>query len=212
MPWKERYGVGGSASRLHSLIAQRSAATPAEREALDARIWDLFGETWTIMFTDLAGFSRQVAKFGIIHFLQTIYESERILFPVVEAHDGIVLKVEGDSFMVLFRNPTRALQAARAMNDVLDEWNTERSHEELVLLCIGLGYGKMLRIGDTDVFGAEVNASAKLGEDQARAGEILATDAFVQAAGIPATNLEPLENAPPGAARAWRIVGGGGAV
>lgn len=207
MPWKERYGVGGSASRLHSLIAQRSAATPAERDVLDARIWDLFGETWTIMFTDLAGFSRQVAKFGIIHFLQTIYESERILFPVVEAHDGIVLKVEGDSFMVLFRNPTRALQAARAMNDALDDWNTERSHEELVLLCIGLGYGKVLRIGDTDVFGAEVNASAKLGEDQARAGEILATDAFVQAAGIPAANLEPLENAPPGAARAWRIVG-----
>jgi len=207
MPWKERYGVGGSASRLHSLIAQRSKATPAEREILDSRIWDLFGETWTVMFTDLAGFSRQVAKFGIIHFLQTIYESERILFPVIEAHDGIVLKVEGDSFMVLFRNPVRALQAARAMNDALDEWNTERDLEELVLLCIGLGHGKLLRIGDSDAFGAEVNASAKLGEDEARAGEILATDAFVKAAGIAPENLELLPKAPPGAERAWRIVG-----
>ncbi|MCB9497780.1 MAG: adenylate/guanylate cyclase domain-containing protein [Fibrobacteria bacterium] len=207
MPWKERFGVGGSASRLESLIAQRSSAAPEEKERLDRRIWDLFGETWTIMFTDLAGFSRQVARFGIIHFLQTIYESEKLLFPVIEAHDGIVLKVEGDSFMVLFRNPHKALQAAQAMNEVLDEWNTERPHEELVLLCLGLGYGRVLRIGDHDVFGSEVNAASKLGEDEARAGEILATDAFVKEVGLPPERLEALAKAPPGADRAWRIVG-----
>jgi len=207
MSWKARFGTSGSSARLQSLIAQRSGATDAERVRIDARIWDLFGETWTIMFTDLAGFSRQVARFGIIHFLQTIYESERLLFPVVEDHDGIVLKVEGDSFMVLFRNPAKALQAARAMHEVLDDWNTERAHEELVLLCVGLGHGPMLRIGDDDVFGTEVNAASKLGEDEARAGEILATDAFVKAAGIDPSRLEPLAKAPPGAEKAWRIVG-----
>jgi hypothetical protein len=52
-----------------------------DKENIDARIWDLFGEEWCVMFTDLSGFSRGVAKFGIIHFLQTIYESERILIP-----------------------------------------------------------------------------------------------------------------------------------
>jgi adenylate cyclase len=208
MPWRERYGSHGSASRLRALIAQRSEASPLEKAAIETRIWDLFGETWTIMFTDLAGFSRQVARFGIIHFLQTIYESERLLFPVVEAHDGIVVKVEGDSFMVLFRNPAKALAAAKAMHEVLDDWNTERPHEELVLLCVGLGHGTVLRIGDHDVFGTEVNAASKLGEDEARAGETLATDAFVKIAGIDPARLEPLAKAPPGAQRAWRIVGG----
>jgi len=207
MPWRQRVGAGGSVARLFHLIGQRSEADASEHAVIDQRIWDLFGETWTIMFTDLAGFSRQVAKFGIIHFLQTIYESEKLLFPVIEAHDGILLKIEGDSFMVLFRNPVKALQAARAMNDVLDDWNIEKPHEELVLLCIGLGHGPMLRIGDEDVYGAEVNAASKLGEDEARAGEILATDAFVQAAGIHESCLELLPKAPPGAARAWRIVG-----
>lgn len=208
MPWKERFSLGGSAARLHDLIAQRSQSSPAEREELDARIWDLFGETWTIMFTDLAGFSRQVAKFGIIHFLQTILESEKLLLPVVEAHDGLVLKTEGDSFLAIFRNPRKALLAAHAMHELLDDWNTERPHEELVLLCIGLGYGHVLRVGDRDVFGAEVNAASKLGEDDARAGEILATDAFVQAAGVHPSQLEPLAKPPAGASKAWRIVGG----
>jgi len=33
----------------------------------------------------------------------------------------------------------------------------------------------MLRIGDVDVFGAEVNSASKLGEDIAGSGEILVT-------------------------------------
>lgn len=207
MLWTERYGIGGSEARLRNLIAERAAAPEAERATIDERIWDLFGETWAIMFTDLAGFSRQVAKFGILHFLQTIHESERLLFPVVEAHDGLILKTEGDSFLAIFRNPSKALQAARKMQDVLDDWNSERPHEELVLLCVGLGYGRVLRVADRDVFGAEVNAASKLGEDEARAGEILATDAFVKAAAVDPSSLEPLSKAPPGAERAWRVVG-----
>ena len=39
----------------------------ADLARIDQRIWDLFGEEWAVMFTDLAGFSRQVEAFGIIH-------------------------------------------------------------------------------------------------------------------------------------------------
>ena len=44
------------------------------KEDLDRRIWDLFGEDWAILWTDLTGFSRNVATFGITHFLQIIHE------------------------------------------------------------------------------------------------------------------------------------------
>jgi len=157
------------------------------------------------MFTDLSGFSRNVAEFGIIHFLQVIQESQRLLIPVIEAHDGILLKIEGDSFMVIFRKPERALAAAREMMAVLEEYNVGRLQEEAVLLCLGLGYGDMLRIGDADVFGAEVNAASKLGEDIAQAREILVTDAFLEALEERPV-AEELEKAPPGANRAWRLV------
>ena len=132
------------------------------------------------MATDFSGFSRHVAKFGIIHFLQTIYESERLLIHIVEAHDGILLKVEGDSFLVVFRNVSKAIDAAVEMQQVLGVYNAEKTDEEKVLLCVGLGYGNMPRIGVEDVFGVEVNPASKLGEDTVRASEILATESVVE--------------------------------
>src|SRR5512137_2595103 len=103
MTWADPIRTSYSEGRLERLIAARTKRG-ADKAAIDARIWDLFGERWCVMFTDLSGFSRNVAEFGIIHFLQTIYEAERILVPIIEAHDGILLKVEGDSFLVIFRN------------------------------------------------------------------------------------------------------------
>ena len=70
--------VGGSEERLWQLIEERTR-TGADTETLDRRIWDLFGETWAIVFTDLAGFSRKVEEFGIIHFLQVIHMARRVL-------------------------------------------------------------------------------------------------------------------------------------
>src|SRR5947199_3022860 len=113
---------GASEDRLYNLIQER-LAPGADKKAVDQRVWDLFGEEWCIMATDLAGFSRGVAEFGIIHFLQTIYESERILVPVVEEHDGILLKVEGDSFFVIFRNVQKALRAAVEMQRTVGRYN-----------------------------------------------------------------------------------------
>lgn len=170
-----------SEERLQKLIAARLAPN-ADREKIDQRLWDLFGEEWCIMFTDLAGFSRGVAQFGIIHFLQTMYESERLLIPVIENHDGIMLKVEGDSFLVIFRNVQKGIRASIEMQHVLTAYNVDRNAEDQVLLCVGLGFGRVLRIGDTDVFGAEVNAASKLGEDTAKAREILVTAAVRDAA------------------------------
>src|SRR6266545_4697360 len=95
---------GASEDRLEKLIEQRLEPA-ADKRAVDRRIWDLFGEDWCVLYTDLSGFSRNVAEFGIIHFLQVIHESRKLLIPVIEAHDGILLKTEGDSMLITFRNP-----------------------------------------------------------------------------------------------------------
>lgn len=198
--------VSASEDRLERLIQER-LLPGADREKIDSRIWDLFGEEWCVMFTDLSGFSRNVAKFGIIHFLQTIFEAERLLIPVIEDHDGILLKVEGDSFLVIFRNCSKAIQCAVSMQGVLKQYNTDKSDEEKVLLCVGLGYGRVLRIGDTDVFGAEVNAASKLGEDTAKAWEILVTEAVREhARGIEGVSFQETGETMPGAGRAYKTV------
>jgi len=204
--FRRRIVHGASEERLQKLIAARIEAA-ADRDSIDQRIWDLFGEEWCIMSTDLAGFSRNVAEFGIIHFLQTIYESERILIPVIEKHDGILLKVEGDSFFVIFRNVQKAIRASIEMQRTTVRYNAARVPQEHVLLCVGLGFGRVLRIGDADVFGAEVNAASKLGEDIAKASEILVTKAVCDAAAsIDGISFEPIDDVPPGAEAAFRIV------
>ncbi len=174
MAYRGMIGASASEDRLEKLIEDR-LKPGADKDKIDNRIWDLFGESWAIMFTDLSGFSRNVAKFGIIHFLQTIYESERLLIPIIEDHDGILLKAEGDSLLVIFRNVAKAMSGAIAMQRALLIYNKDKAEEEKVLLCVGIGYGKVLRIGDIDVFGHEVNTASKLGEDTADAYEILVT-------------------------------------
>ncbi len=195
----------GSESRLWDLIRQRTQPG-TDKAALDARIWDLFGDTWSIMFTDLSGFSRQTARFGITHFLQIIHEQKRLLLPIVAAHDGILVKVEADSFLILFRRPSTALRCALAMQHACQIYNRDRVEEEQVLLCLGIGHGRILKIGDSDVYGAEVNAASKLGEDTAKSHEILVTEAAREAAGEVEGILgyELLEAAIPGSERNFR--------
>lgn len=194
-----------SEERLEKLIEER-LKPGADRETIDRRIWDLFGEEWCVMFTDLSGFSRGVAQYGIIHFLQTIHESERLLIPLIEDHDGILLKVEGDSFLVIFRNPAKALACSVAMQRTLHGYNRDQAEVDQVLLCVGLGFGRLLRIGDSDVFGVEVNAASKLGEDRAGPREILATENVKQRSGdVPGVTFTPIEDGPLGVGACYRV-------
>ena len=204
MPFRRSVFVSASEDRLQKLIAAR-LEPDADKDSIDRRVWDLFGEEWCIMTTDLMGFSRSVALFGIIHYLQTIYESERLLVPIIEQYDGIMLKMEGDSFLVIFRNVQKALFAAVGMQRALKIYNEARTPEEQVLLGMGLGYGRVLRIGDQDVFGLEVNAAYVLGEDIAGAYEILVSAAVRSAAKGMEEIFEEISDAPTGIGAAYRV-------
>jgi class 3 adenylate cyclase len=195
----------GSEIRLWELIDARTRPG-ADVQSIDQRIWDLFGEDWAIMFTDLSGFSRQVAAFGIIHFLQVIHEQNRLLLPLVSQHDGILIKIEADSYLIIFKRASTALRCAIAMQHACQTFNRPRAPEDKVLLCVGLGFGRILRIGDVDVFGKEVNAASKLGEDIAKANEILVTEALRDAAGaIDGIGYTAIEQPVPGSERNYCV-------
>ncbi|HXU69683.1 MAG TPA: adenylate/guanylate cyclase domain-containing protein [Polyangia bacterium] len=199
------YDLTGSEARLWALVEERTRAG-ADTARIDQRIWDLFGDEWAIMFTDLSGFSRQVAAFGIIHFLQVIFEKKRLLLPIVAAHDGILIKVEADSFLIIFKRPESALACAIEMQHACQKLNHRRVPEEKVLLCVGIGFGRILRIGDADVYGQEVNAASKLGEDTAKSDEILVTASVREAVGAPAgLHFEELDESVPGSKLNFRV-------
>ncbi|MDH5655335.1 MAG: adenylate/guanylate cyclase domain-containing protein [Spirochaetia bacterium] len=207
MPLNRQIGQSASEDRLEKLIEER-LQPGTDKKAIDTRIWDLFGEEWAVMFTDLSGFSRGVEEYGIIHFLQTIYESQRLLIPVIDNHDGILLKVEADSLLIIFRNPMKAVDCAINMMKVLEDYNIHTPEIEDILLCVGIGFGKMLRIGDHDVYGAEVNAASKLGEDTAEARQILITENVRNALvdhKREDLNYQKMEKSPPGARASYEL-------
>lgn len=196
-----------SEARLWSLIEQRTA-DGADVAAIDARIWELFGERWAVVFTDLAGFSRKTNQFGIIHFLQIIFKSKQLIYPVVIDSAGLILKSEGDSLMLLFRTAERALRCSIEMQRAVQMASARMVPEDQVLLSIGVGYGDVLRVGDHDVWGHEVNVASKLGEDTAAPHDILVTAAVVAEVGdaFPDLSFEPLRREVAGSTSNFRVV------
>ncbi len=196
--------------RLESLMAARLEAG-TNTKLIDKRIWDSFGEKWCVMFTDLCGFSRGTEKFGIIHFMQIIFESERLILPIIEEFDGFLIKSEGDSLLVIFKRPEKAIQCCKKIHQALHEYNETKNEEEQILFCVGLGFGDILNIGYADVFGAEVNAASKLGEDTAKAWEILVTENVKNEVTQTTVNtdmnlnFEPIDFIPPGAKGAYKV-------
>jgi adenylate cyclase len=199
-------GIGeDSEALLWRLIEERTRAG-ADVQAIDKSLWDRFGETSAVMFTDLSGFSRHVAAFGIVHFLQVIHEQKRLLLPLAAEHEGTLVKTCADSFLLLFRGVDSALRAAVAMQQACQQYNVGRLPEQQLLLCVGVGYGRVLRIGDHEVFGQEVNAASKLGEDTAKADEVLVTLAARDAAGeVPGLSFHELGFEVPGSDRNYRL-------
>lgn len=192
--------------RLRKLLHSRLDPL-ADRKAIDQRLWDLFGEHWSIMITDLSGYSRKVEAYGITHFVQSIYESHDLFIPIVDEYDGWLLQDYADNLLVLFRNPKKALACAIALQHATLAYNDGRDELDHIVACVGLGKGDVLRIGPYKIFGQQVNAASKLGEDTASGGEILVTGAFQKAVDeFPDVGFEPLENVHSSAETAFRVI------
>jgi class 3 adenylate cyclase len=195
----------GNEARLWRLIGERAKAG-ADVEHLDERIWDLFGEDWAILYTELAGFSRHIATLGI-HFLQIIHEQRRILLPIADRHDGILIRMDADSLLLIFRRVATAIACAVEMQYASQISNVSRSAEDQLLPTVGVGYGRVLRVGDREIFGKEASAARTLGEERAKANEILITQAARWAAGeMRGVRFRDLGLSVPGSDRNYRLI------
>jgi adenylate cyclase len=176
---------------LSRLIEER--LTPnADQVDIDHRITALFEEEWCVVFSDMVGFSKHAEVHGMISALCSLHELKRVSRPIFEASGGFVVKTLGDSFLTLFRRPQDGLSCQLQLNRALLAYNATRDPVRHLEIGSGIGFGRVLKIGDEDVFGREVNAASRLGEDLAKAQEILITDAARAAVmHLPGVDFEP---------------------
>ncbi len=167
-------------SRLHHLLQERIEHPERERE-VDQLIHQTFDQDCAILVLDLSGFSRLTIRHGIIHFLAMVHRMTAIAEPVVTHHQGRLIKQEADNLFAVFPQVNAAVDAAVDILKGFAAVNTGLPNDKDLHASIGIGYGTTLLIGDSDLYGSEMNLASKLGEDIARQNEILLTEeAFKQ--------------------------------
>jgi adenylate cyclase len=161
---------------LGRLIEER--LTPgADVAEVDRRIRAAFEEEWCVLWADMAGFSRERMEQGVIPFLCLVHELRRVVKPILEQHGGLLVRNTVDTYLVLFRRPPDALHCAQQLQRALAAYNQSRPPEGHLQLRNGIGFGRVMKIGDAEVFGVEVVHATYLGGMFGRNGEILVTDA-----------------------------------
>jgi class 3 adenylate cyclase len=117
----------------------------------------------TFLFTDIEGSTRLLHALGDGY--RTVQDRHgEIIRASVAAEDGYVVRTEGDSFFVTFRNPVQAVRAAVAVQRRLasNAWPTGSE----VRIRMGLHTGQGVLGGD-DYIGIDVNTAARIGRHTA---------------------------------------------
>ncbi len=164
---------------MHSfsaLLDALNSAAPERRPAIEQLILDAFQRRKAVLALDMSGFTLTVRRDGILSYLRQIRRMQQITMPIVLAHQGAVVKNEADNLLAVFDDAQQAVLAALEMmqSAALDATGTAPA----IAFSIGIDHGDVLFIDHVDCFGDAVNLAYKLGEDIARPGEVLLTQAM----------------------------------
>lgn len=130
------------------------------RKEIDRTLLERHSREVAILFTDIVGSTAFYEARGDIEGLARVHRHNELLFPLVEAHGGRVVKTIGDALMAVFDDPPRAVDCAAAMQRALDA-TAPAEGEEPIEVRIGVHAGRVLVDGD-DVFGDTVNTAARV--------------------------------------------------
>ncbi len=129
-----------------------------------------------VLFTDIEGSTAYFTRKGDLAGRILVQRHDDLLFPVVDAHGGRVVKTTGDGMLAAFDEPAQACLAAAAMLRAVAAFNgaQDDAGEELhihVAIHAGIGFHD-----ERDIYGNLVNIAARV-EKLASRDQILVTEA-----------------------------------
>jgi len=169
--------MAGHAHFQALLLRYSQEPDEARRQALEAELWQVYGCERAVLVLDMSGFSQLTHRYGIVHYLSMVRRMQLTAEPIVRGFGGVLVKFEADNCFAMFAEVDGALRSALALNQAFDAANRMTPDELDIRIACGIDYGRILVIEDRDFFGDPVNRACKLGEDLARPGEILITQA-----------------------------------
>ncbi|MBC8488241.1 MAG: tetratricopeptide repeat protein, partial [Bacteroidetes bacterium] len=105
-----------------------------------------------IVFTDIVGYTKQMEK-DEQRTMQLLQKQREIIFPIVEAHDGEVVKEIGDGLLIMFQSAVEAVRFAINVQ--------KRLKDEDLTIRAGIHIGDVI-FKEGDVFGSAVNTAARI--------------------------------------------------
>jgi len=138
-----------------------------ERERIDTILKEEFHKETTILFTDICGYTAYTEKRGDLSARAMLQKHNDIILPLIEAHEGTVVKTIGDAVMATFPGPLAAVKAASDIQKGLLRHNMAAGPDDRIHVKIGINTGQALLDG-ADVYGDAVNVAARI---QSKAGK-----------------------------------------
>src|SRR4030042_5629564 len=96
-----------------------------QRARIDKDIQEKFRKKMTIIFSDICGSTVYVKKKGDITGRAWMQQHHDIALPIIKAHDGRILSLEGDGFLASFTNALSAVNASVAIHKALKTHNRQ---------------------------------------------------------------------------------------
>lgn len=149
------------------------SADSGRRAEVEAEIWKRYGVERTVLVWDMSGFSLVTRRRGIVYYLSMVRRMQEVTLPIVQHHDGELVKFEADNGFAVFPDVDQGICSAIAMNAAFDEENARYPDAFDIEISCGLDHGNLLLLEGKDFYGESVNIASKLGEDLAGPGEIL---------------------------------------
>ena len=138
-----------------------------ERERLTQVIEEKFKQEVTILFTDICGYTKYMETKGDISGRNMLQKHNDIVMPLVDQHNGVVIKTIGDAIMATFEDSLEGVKAAVGIQKGLSEYNRKTEVSNRIHVKIGVNTGDVL-VDEGDVFGDAVNVAARI---QGKAGK-----------------------------------------
>ena len=132
-----------------------------QRQEIDALLQEKFRRDVTILFTDIQGSTAYFSQRGDVDGRLMIKRHNDLLFPIITAHEGTVVKIIGDAIMASFQEPLSAVRAAVAMQRALRDANRQQEAAKQIHIRVGINSGYGL-VETHDVFGDVVNVAARV--------------------------------------------------
>ena len=151
------------------------------------------GPAVTFMFTDIEGSTRLERSVGSSTWAAVVARHDELLRQAVEAHDGAVVKTEGDAVFAAFDRPAEAASAAIAAQRALAGEAWPDGVELRVRMGMHTGEGRIRggRVeGDPeDYVGIDVNYAARIAA-AGNGGQIVLSQALLEAIGGGTASLD----------------------